>query len=129
MPPTYRRPFMRRLTAVVGGVILAGAAACGSTGSSGAMPTSPSSASVHSTCGVVQSSPGSKVVAPSHVRIHWHSVVTGLSSPISVTNAGDRSGRLFINEQGGVIRIVRSGHLLSSPYLDISGEVASGGEQ
>ena len=63
------------------------------------------------------------------VRVTWHPVVTGLSSPISVTNAGDGSGRLFVDEQSGVVRIVRSGKLLAAPYLDISSEVKSGGEQ
>jgi glucose/arabinose dehydrogenase len=63
------------------------------------------------------------------MRIHWHTVVSGLSSPISVTNAGDGSGRLFVDEQAGVIRIVRSGQLLAKPYLDISHKVTSGGEQ
>jgi glucose/arabinose dehydrogenase len=107
---------MRRLTAVIGGALLAGAAACGSSGSSSTAPSA-------------EPAQASGVVAPSHVRIHWHTVVGGLSSPISVTNAGDNSGRLFVDEQGGIIRIVRSGHLLPAPYLDISSEVASGGEQ
>jgi glucose/arabinose dehydrogenase len=54
-------------------------------------------------------------------------VVRGLSLPVSVTNAGD--GRLFVDEQGGTIRLVRSGHLVKAPYLNISNEVLSGGEQ
>jgi glucose/arabinose dehydrogenase len=105
---------MRRLSAVFAGVALVGAAACVSS-------SSPATAA-HASRPVA-------VTAPNNVRIHWHTVVRGLSSPISVTNAGDGSGRLFVDGQAGVVRIVRSGHLLSSPYLDISNEVTSGGEQ
>ena len=56
-------------------------------------------------------------------------VVGGLSSPIGMTNAGDGSGRAFVIEQGGAIRIVRNGRLFSRPFLDISSLVSTGGEQ
>jgi glucose/arabinose dehydrogenase len=102
---------MRRLSVLVVGAALAGAAACGSAGQ------------------VDSAAHSSPAVAPSQVRIHWHTVVSGLSSPLSVTNAGDGSGRLFVDEQPGIVRIVRSGHLLATPYLDISSSVTSGGEQ
>jgi glucose/arabinose dehydrogenase len=56
-------------------------------------------------------------------------VVTGLSQPVHLTHAGDGSGRLFIVEQRGSIRVVRGGKLLPVPFLDISPLVRSGGEQ
>lgn len=37
--------------------------------------------------------------------------------------------RLFVVEQGGRIRVVRDGRVLSRPFLDISSQVVSGGEQ
>jgi len=55
-------------------------------------------------------------------------IVAGLSSPVQVTHAGDRSGRLFIVEQGGRIRILKNGRLLPRPFLDITSKVTSGGE-
>ena len=55
-------------------------------------------------------------------------IVTGLSSPVQVTHAGDRSGRLFVVEQGGRIRIIKDGRLLPRSFLDITGKVTSGGE-
>jgi len=55
-------------------------------------------------------------------------VATGLGSPVQVTHAGDRSGRLFIVEQGGRIRVFKDGRLLPRPYLDITSKVTSGGE-
>ena len=46
-------------------------------------------------------------------------LVTGLSLPLGVYNAGDRSGRLFILEQTGLIKIVKNGQVLANPFLDI----------
>ena len=56
-------------------------------------------------------------------------VATGFDSPLDVANAGDGSGRVFVVEQAGRIRIVRDGALVERPFLDISGRIASGGER
>ncbi len=57
-------------------------------------------------------------------------VATGLSSPVTITNAGDGSDRLFIVERAGRIRILHNGTLLPTPFLDITSVVNSaGGEQ
>ncbi len=46
--------------------------------------------------------------------------LTGLSAPVDIVNAGDGSGRLFIVEQSGRIRIATAdGQLLGTPLLDI----------
>lgn len=55
-------------------------------------------------------------------------VVSGLENPVYVTNAGDGTGRLFVVEQAGTIRIIREGKLLPRPFLDIRSRVISGGE-
>ena len=55
--------------------------------------------------------------------------VDGFESPLDVTNAGDGSGRLFVAEQAGRIRIVKDGALVERPFLDITGRIASGGER
>ena len=52
-----------------------------------------------------------------------------LELPVQITNAGDGSGRLFVVEQMGRIRIVSDGKLLSTPLLDISAQVSCCGEQ
>ena len=55
-------------------------------------------------------------------------VASGLSDPLYVTApAGD--GRLFLVEQTGRILIVKAGRVLSSPFLDLTDRVRSGGEQ
>jgi glucose/arabinose dehydrogenase len=46
-----------------------------------------------------------------------------------VADAGDQSGRLFILEQAGLIRIWQAGSLLPEPFLDLSGVVACCGER
>jgi glucose/arabinose dehydrogenase len=46
-----------------------------------------------------------------------------------VTHAGDASGRLFVVEQTGRIRIISDGSLLAIPFLDLRSAVSSGGER
>jgi len=57
------------------------------------------------------------------ITIELETVATGLTAPLGVTHAGDRSGRLFIWEQSGQIRIVQDEQLLPTPFLDISGKL------
>lgn len=55
-------------------------------------------------------------------------VADGLASPVYLTApVGD--ARLFIVEQPGRVRIVASGQLLPTPFLDLTGQVLSGGER
>jgi glucose/arabinose dehydrogenase len=63
------------------------------------------------------------------IAIELRAVVSGLENPLLVTHAGDGSGRVFVVEQIGRIRIVRNGRAVADPFLDISGLVTAGGEQ
>ncbi|MEA2619730.1 MAG: hypothetical protein QOC97_503 [Chloroflexota bacterium] len=56
-------------------------------------------------------------------------IASGLDSPVFVTNAHDGSGRLFVVEQGGKIKVVVNGVVRPTPFLDISDLVSKGGEQ
>src|SRR4029077_9622393 len=62
-------------------------------------------------------------------RLSLARVTGGLSSPLFITGAGDGSGRLFVLEQSGRIRVVSSGNLIPAPFLDIRSRVQSGGER
>jgi len=49
----------------------------------------------------------------------------GFRQPTFVTHAGDGSGRLFVVEKEGTVRILQDGKVLSSPFLDIWDRVRS----
>jgi uncharacterized protein (TIGR03437 family) len=50
-------------------------------------------------------------------------VASGLAAPTVITHAGDGSGRLFVAEQAGRIRILENGAVLPQPFLDIRSRV------
>lgn len=49
--------------------------------------------------------------------------------PVYLTSPPGDTTRLFIVEKTGVIRVVKGGAALPTPFLDISGQVSRGGEQ
>ena len=51
-------------------------------------------------------------------------VASGLTLPVALAYSGDGSGRLFIAELGGVIRVFRNGNLSSVTFLDIRDRVS-----
>jgi glucose/arabinose dehydrogenase len=55
-------------------------------------------------------------------------VSAGLSAPVFMTQPLN-DGRIFVVEQAGRIRIVKNGAVQTTPFLDISGRVLSGGER
>lgn len=50
-------------------------------------------------------------------------VAEGLIDPVNVASARDGSGRLFILERTGTIRILQDGELVEEPFLDITSQV------
>lgn len=56
-------------------------------------------------------------------------VAGGFNRPLAITHAGDGSGRIFVVEQNGTIRIVRNGSINTAPFLDISSIVNSSGSE
>ena len=56
-------------------------------------------------------------------------VLSGLNSPVDLQNAADGTGRLFVVEQQGQIRIVSNNSLVPTPFLDITSLVDFGGEK
>jgi glucose/arabinose dehydrogenase len=70
--------------------------------------------------------------APAEVArgLRLERVVRGLKRPIAVVFApGDARRRMFLVEQGGVVKIWEAGKLLPRPFLDASELVERGGEE
>jgi glucose/arabinose dehydrogenase len=79
--------------------------------------------------------PGSSAGAPGPfdphaLRIDVQRFAEGLDSPVFATGTADGSGRLFVLEQPGRIRIVGTdGSVAATPFLDIADRLISGGER
>jgi glucose/arabinose dehydrogenase len=69
--------------------------------------------------GGVNSSP-----PPSSASVALQPVASGFSAPLDLEQPADGSGRLFVVEQGGRIRILANGGVLDPPFLDISNKIA-----
>jgi len=110
----------------VAGLLLVG---CSSATSSPQPSASSSGESSHSS---LAPSPSSSL-APSTgalAGVTLEPIVSGLSSPVGITNAGDGSGRLFVNELTGKIRIIDpDGTLRAVAFVDLSDRLVAGGEQ
>jgi glucose/arabinose dehydrogenase len=63
-------------------------------------------------------------------RLTLHRHTAGLSSPVAISPPYDGSGRMFVAEQGGRVRVVdRRGRVLTAPLLDLTDRASSGGER
>ncbi|HXN51994.1 MAG TPA: PQQ-dependent sugar dehydrogenase [Candidatus Acidoferrum sp.] len=65
---------------------------------------------------------------PATLQVELVPVASGLTTPLDIQQAGDASGRLFVVEQEGRIKIIQNANVLGTPYLDISSSIVSGGE-
>lgn len=54
------------------------------------------------------------------IMISLRTIASGLAAPNWLTTAPDGSGRLFVVDQPGTIRIIENGKLLPTPFLDMS---------
>ncbi len=63
------------------------------------------------------------------VAFQLNAVASGLDQPVGLEAPGDGTGRLFVVEQPGAIRIISGGVPAASAFLDIRAKVDSGGEK
>jgi uncharacterized protein (TIGR03437 family) len=70
-------------------------------------------------------------IGPAPTGIRLIPIASDLTSPLYLTNARDGSGRLFILERPGTIRVIPPGETAPSatPFLDITAKVLGGGER
>jgi plastocyanin len=59
------------------------------------------------------------------VRIELQTVLTGITSPMQWLPANDGSGRMFLVEQTGKIKIFNNGSLNATPFLDVTSRLAA----
>ena len=79
---------------------------------------------------------GLALLAPSFVSVSFaaptislQEIASGFQTPLELVNSGDGSGRLFVVEQGGKIKVLSAGLVSATPFLDVSSIIASGGER
>jgi glucose/arabinose dehydrogenase len=65
---------------------------------------------------------------PSLNAIRLQLAASGLTAPLDLEQPNDGTGRLFVVEQGGAIKILQNGALLPQPFLNISNKVIFQGE-
>src|SRR6267378_1071984 len=80
-------------------------------------------------CNGGSSTPPPPPPPPPTLQVELVPVASGFSSPLDIQQAGDGSGRLFVVEQGGKIKIIQNGSVVGTPYLDVSSLIAAGGEE
>ncbi len=69
---------------------------------------------------------------PAPLTIRLQPFLTGLSRPVLVRGAGDGSRRLFIVQQGGIIRVVQPGSTAPTDFINLASKIAvplSGGDE
>jgi glucose/arabinose dehydrogenase len=67
--------------------------------------------------------PARSQVKTSDIPVQTQLITDGLSLPTAFAEPADHSGRLFVCEQEGRIRIIKNCTLLPTPFLDISDEI------
>ncbi len=73
--------------------------------------------------------PTAAPASPTPAGPDWIQVAAGLESPVDLADPGDGSGRLFVVEKVGRIRVLQNGSILAEPFLDISDRVLSSGSE
>jgi glucose/arabinose dehydrogenase len=67
--------------------------------------------------------------APAPRTIRTQPFLTGLSLPVFITNARDGSHRLFIVQQGGIIKVVQPGTNVATDFINLASQISMGGER
>lgn len=72
---------------------------------------------------------GSNVIGQGVAATRLQTRVSGLSSPIFVTNAADGTKRLFVVERAGIIKVVQPGSNVTTNFLNITAKTSTDGER
>ena len=66
---------------------------------------------------------------PSPSTITLSGFLTGFVAPVGLEAPDDGTGRLFVIEQGGTIRVIQNASVLPTPFLNVAPLIESGGEK
>jgi glucose/arabinose dehydrogenase len=67
--------------------------------------------------------------SPGSAQFRGQVYASGLTHPVAFVQDPGNASVQFVVEQAGTIRVLQNGTLLSTPFLDLSGSVATGGER
>ena len=62
-------------------------------------------------------------------QLRAETIATGLRTPVAVVADPTNTSVFFVVEQSGLIRVVRDGAVLPTPFLDLRGVISTGGER
>ena len=62
-------------------------------------------------------------------EIRTTQIASGIAAPTDIQSANDGSGRLFLVQQSGIVRIFHGGAVSSRPFLDIGAKTHADGER
>ena len=82
-------------------------------------------------CGSPQADASTPVTNPGTgtAEVRLEPVAANLEQPTSVVSADDGSGRLFVTQKTGLLRIVEGDSVLDTPFLDLTDTVSTSSEQ
>jgi glucose/arabinose dehydrogenase len=69
------------------------------------------------------------LAGPASATLHLTTFETGFDAPVHIASNRGEPNRIYVVEQGGLVKIVQSGTTLSTPFLDLRNAVACCGEQ
>jgi len=69
------------------------------------------------------------IATPSQAQIRGETLLEGSRHPVAVVADPTDRSILLVVEQEGLVRVARDGRFLPEPFLDLRGEIVSGGER
>ena len=117
---------MRRLLVLLALALVLVLGACGGDGDEDGEDAAPTTTAPTTTA---EPAPEPPPEPPEEPPLALEEVASGLESPVHVAAAPGEDGRLYVVEQAGRIVVLEGGGPAGQVFLDIRGDVASGGER
>ncbi len=66
-------------------------------------------------------------IFPDADTLTWVLIASGFNTPTAITSTQDGSGRLYVLEKNGLVRVLKDGEVLADPFLDLRDRVRTQG--